>query len=118
MPRSQPTRAVFLNVPFDPQYRLLFEAMLFAVYDCGFKPRCALETTDAGQVRVQKISAIIRDCAFGIHDISRTQLDEGSGLPRFNMPFELGLFLSRQGSRINFSCLASKTKGFSPYPAQ
>ena len=93
MPRSKPTEAVFLNVPFDRLYRPLFEAMLFAVYDCGFKPRCALETTDAGQVRVQKISAIIRDCSFGIHDISRTELDETSGLPRFNMPFELGLFL-------------------------
>lgn len=93
MPRSRPTEAVFLNVPFDPEYRPLFEAMLFAVYDCGFKPRCALETNDAGQVRVQKITAIIRECVFGIHDISRTETDRKSGLPRFNMPFELGLFL-------------------------
>ena len=27
------------------------------------------------------------------HDISRTELDENSGLPRFNMPLELGIFL-------------------------
>ena len=28
-----------------------------------------------------------------MHDISRTEIDRGSRLPRFNMPFELGLFL-------------------------
>ena len=33
------------------------------------------------------------DCRYGIHDISRTELDETSGLPRFNMPLELGIFL-------------------------
>ncbi len=93
MSRLRPTDAVFLNVPFDTAYRPLFEAMVFAVLDCGFQPRCALETTDAGQVRVQKIAAIIRECALGIHDISRTGLDKESRLPRFNVPFELGLFL-------------------------
>ncbi len=29
----------------------------------------------------------------GIHDISRTELDENSGFPRFNMPLEFGVFL-------------------------
>lgn len=36
---------------------------------------------------------IIRDSQFGIHDISRVEIDEVNGLPRFNMPLELGLFL-------------------------
>src|SRR5258706_8576463 len=93
MPRHRPTDAIFLNVPFDPAYRPLFEAMVFAVFDCGFQPRCALEATDAGQIRVQKISGIIRECALGVHDISRTELDKQTRLPRFNMPFELGLYL-------------------------
>lgn len=93
MPPPQSTEPVFLNVPFDPAYRAMFEAMVFAVAHCGFQPRCALEAADAGQVRVQKIAAIIRECRLGIHDISRTELDEISKLPRFNMPFELGLFL-------------------------
>ena len=93
MPRSKPTESVFLNVPFDRAYRPLFEAMVFAVHDCGFRPRCALEASDGGHVRVQKIAAIIRECRLGIHDISRTELDRKSRLPRFNMPFELGVFL-------------------------
>ena len=84
---------VFINCPFDSTYKPLFDAMVFAVYDCGFITRCALEEEDASQVRIDQIYSIIADCRYGIHDISRTELDEDSGLPRFNMPLELGIFL-------------------------
>ena len=87
------TDNVFINCPFDLAYKPLFDAMVFAVHDCGFMARCALETEDASQVRIDKIYNIIADCRYGIHDISRTELDEISGLPRFNMPLELGIFL-------------------------
>jgi hypothetical protein len=80
-------RDVFINCPFDQQYRPLFRALLFAVYDCGFVARSALEVEDSGEVRVQKILRIIGESPYGIHDISRIET------PRFNMPFELGLFL-------------------------
>ena len=84
---------VFINCPFDSDYKPLFDAMIFAVHDCGFIARCALEEGDASQVRIDKIYNIIEDCRYGIHDISRTELDEVSHLPRFNMPLELGIFL-------------------------
>ena len=84
---------VFLNCPFDSDYKQLFDAMVFAVHDCGFIARCALEEEDASQVRIDKIYDIIGDCRYGIHDISKTELDEASGFPRFNMPLELGVFL-------------------------
>ncbi len=84
---------VFINCPFDSTYKPLFDAMVFAVHDCGFIPRCALEEEDASQVRIDKIYSIIANCRYGIHDISRTELDEVSGFPRFNMPLELGIFL-------------------------
>lgn len=84
---------VFLNVPFDRRYRKLLDALVFAVHDCGFFARCALETEDGSQVRVEKLFAIIGDCRYGIHDLSRTTLDSASRLPRFNMPLELGIFL-------------------------
>ena len=86
-------RHVFINCPFDRAYRPILRALLFAVHDCGFRARSALELEDSGEVRVQKIIRIIGECAFGIHDISRVQLDHSSNLPRFNMPLELGLFL-------------------------
>lgn len=86
-------RNVFINCPFDSAYRPLFEAVTFAVYDCGFYPRCALEVDDSSQVRIEKITAIIRQCRLAVHDVSRTQVDKRTRLPRFNMPLELGLFL-------------------------
>ena len=84
---------VFINCPFDLDYKPLFDAIVFTVYDCRFVARCALEEGDASEVRIDKIYNIIEGCLYGIHDISRTELDENSGLPRFNMPLELGIFL-------------------------
>lgn len=49
---------------------------------------------DAAQTRIEKLYNIIEQCRFGIHDLSRTELDPVHNLPRFNMPFELGLFLA------------------------
>jgi hypothetical protein len=86
---------VFINCPFDDGYKPLFEATVFTIFDCGFRPRCALEADDGAKVRVEKIKDIIKECPLGIHDISRVQLSS-SGFPRFNMPFELGLFLGAQ----------------------
>ena len=84
---------VFINCPFDPQYKGLFDALVFAVTDCGFIARCALEDGNSGVVRVQKILRLIRNCRIGIHDISRVEASASSKLPRFNMPLELGMFL-------------------------
>jgi hypothetical protein len=86
-------RSVFINCPFDAAYAPIFEAIVFAVMDCEFEPRCALEVADSSEVRIVKIERIIADCRLGIHDISRTEADTVTGLPRFNMPLELGLFL-------------------------
>lgn len=96
-------RNVFINCPFDAEYLPLFQALVFTVTDCGFIPRCALEAEDSGDVRIQKITDIIEECCYGIHDISRTESTpfarpDGSldYLPRFNMPLELGLFMGAQ----------------------
>lgn len=85
-------RDVFINCPFDGEYRNLFLAIVFAVQDSGFRVRTALEAIDTGEGRLDKIAKIISECQYGVHDISRTNLDIDS-LPRFNMPLELGLFL-------------------------
>jgi hypothetical protein len=90
------SQSIFINCPFDGQYKQLFEAAVFTVYYCGYWPRCALEVYDSGQVRIEKIFKLIEGCHFGIHDISRTELDTDSQLPRFNMPLELGMFLGAQ----------------------
>jgi len=84
---------VFINCPFDAAYKDIFQAIVFAVFHCNFRARCALEEEDSGEVRIEKISRIISECKYGIHDISRTELCEKAKLPRFNMPLELGIFL-------------------------
>jgi hypothetical protein len=84
---------VFINCPFDREYEPLLQALVFAVQVCGFVPRSALELDDGSEVRIGKIVRIIAGSRYGIHDLSRTGLDSGSSLPRFNMPLELGLFL-------------------------
>lgn len=84
---------VFINCPFDDEYSQMFDAMLFAIYFCGFIPRCTKEENNGGHARIEIINQIIGECRIGIHDISRTELDSTHNLPRFNMPFELGLFL-------------------------
>jgi hypothetical protein len=85
--------SVFINCPFDAGYQPLFRAVVFAVHDCGFRPRAALERDDGSEVRIEKLRRIIRESAFAVHDLSRTELDAETGLPRFNMPLELGIFL-------------------------
>lgn len=100
------TDNVFINCPFDSDYKPLFDAIVFTIHDCGFIARCALEEEDASQVRIDKIYNIVADCRYGIHDISRTELDESSGLPRFNMPLELGMFLGAK----EFGIEEQKTK--------
>ena len=71
-------------------------ALVYTIHECGFWARCALEAEDSGEERIRKIKRIIRECRYGIHDISRVELDAVNHLPRFNMPLELGLFLGAQ----------------------
>ena len=59
---------VFINVPFDRRYKKLFDALVFAVHDCGFIARCAKEEGDSSQIRVEKLYKIIEQCQLGIHD--------------------------------------------------
>jgi len=85
---------IFINCPFDKKYSVMFRACVFTVLDAGFIPRCSLEIENGTQSRLGAIYELISDCRYGIHDLSRVQLDSGVRLPRFNMPFELGLFYS------------------------
>ena len=89
--------SVFVNCPFDKKYKAtLFPAIIFTIQDCGFIVRSALEVDDAITNRLDNIFSIIQSSKYGIHDISRTNTDPVTHLPRFNMPLELGIFLAAQ----------------------
>jgi hypothetical protein len=89
-------RDVFVNCPFDGEYKPLFDASVFTILRSGFVARCALEADNAAENRFGKICRIIDECRYGVHDISRTEAGGEPPLPRFNMPLELGLFLGAQ----------------------
>lgn len=90
-PTSRFESNVFINCRFDPRYKRIFDAIVFTIHDAGFVARCGLEVIDSGQTRLTKLVQIIADCKYGIHDISRIEVGRAK-LPRFNMPFECGLF--------------------------
>lgn len=110
------SEGVFINVPFDRRYKKLLDALVFAVHDCGFVARGAREAEDGSQVRVEKLYEIIRECDYGIHDLSRITLDSVNRLPRFNMPLELGIFLGakRFGGKAHArkSCLILEREAY------
>lgn len=97
---SRDPRNVFVNLPFDEPYKPLFEAVIFAITASGYRIRCALEEDDSGDIRIDKLDRLIRESPLSVHDLSRTELG-ANDLPRFNMPFELGLAIGarRFGSR-------------------
>ena len=114
--KSSNSDHVFINCPFDENYANMFRACVFTVLDAGFIPRCALEVNDATQFRLSAILSLIDCCRYGIHDLSRVQLSSTSRLPRFNMPFELGLFYGAKhfgsSDHKRKKCLVLETKKY------
>lgn len=82
---------VFVNCPFDDEYRSLLRPLLFTVVYLGYTPRIASERLDSGETRVDKICELIRESRYSIHDLSRLQASEPEEFYRLNMPFELGI---------------------------
>ncbi len=89
-------RRVFINCPFDNDYLPLLQAIAFAVIDCGFSPRLAIQEVN-GRLRLEKMIDLMRNSRLSIHDISRLPAAAGE-LPRFNMPFECGVFVGLKES--------------------
>lgn len=85
-----------MNCPFDDRFKPILRAIVFTVIASGYHPRSALDATDGAEVRLGKIAAMIGECDWGIHDLSRVEVEAG-GVPRFNMPMELGIHL---GARL------------------
>jgi plasmid stabilization system protein ParE len=90
------SKAVFINCPFDDGFKPIFRAIVFTILSSGYFPRCALDATDGAEIRISKIAEMIGECDWGIHDLSRIEVD-AAGVPRFNMPMELGIHL---GARL------------------
>jgi hypothetical protein len=92
MPRQRVEQdAVFLNIPYDPQFERLYLAYIVGLTVLGFVPRATLGIP-SGARRLERIFGLIQRCRYSVHDLSRVQLDrKAPRTPRFNMPFELGI---------------------------
>lgn len=82
---------VFINCPFDDEYRDLLRPLVFTVIYLGFTPRIASERLNSGETRFEKLCELIEASKYAIHDLSRMQTTRVGELFRLNMPFELGL---------------------------
>jgi len=83
---------VFINCPFDDTYiNDILKPILYVIVKNGFYPRLSLEVSDSGQVRLQKITEIIKSCKYSIHDLSIVKSKKTNEFARMNMPFELGI---------------------------
>jgi hypothetical protein len=81
---------VFVNCPFDTEYKLLFRPLIFTIIYFGLEPKLS-QTLSSSSIRINQIKDHIRNSKFGIHDLSRSKALKKGELPRFNMPYELGL---------------------------
>lgn len=84
------SRRVFINCPFDDEFKPIFDAIVFSIHDLGFEARHAL-IKDGEEFRLPRIAAEIAGCKYSIHDLSRVEVSGKQKLPRFNMPFEAGI---------------------------
>jgi hypothetical protein len=71
--RRQPAyeKSVFINCPFDSEYRELMLAIVFTVVAHGFVPRSARETDGTAEPRFSRILKMISESKYSIHDLSR-----------------------------------------------
>lgn len=82
---------VFVNCPFDDDYRQLLLSVIFTVKYLGYNPRLSIERSDSSETRIDKIVGLINESKFGIHDLSRIVSIGENEHYRMNMPFELGI---------------------------
>ena len=81
---------VFVNCPFDRDYTPLLRGLTFTLLYLKLEPKLS-QTISSSTIRINQIKLHIRSSKYGIHDISRSKPMKKNELPRFNMPYELGL---------------------------
>jgi hypothetical protein len=91
VPRLSGIESVFLNIPYDDAFENLYLAYIVGLTQLGLRINATLAIPNQG--RLATIIDLIEQSNISIHDLSRIELS--SGIPRFNMPVELGLALYR-----------------------
>jgi hypothetical protein len=93
-PQPPDAKAVFLNIPYDEEFSSLYVSYVVGLYSLNLVPHIASEIP-GGVRRLERILALIQNCRYSIHDLSRVELGVKQGsTPRFNMPLELGMTIT------------------------
>lgn len=86
--------SVFLNIPYDEEFRSLYLAYVVGLYQLGLVPYLA-SGIPGGERRLDRVLTFIKGCRYSIHDLSRVELSViPPATPRFNMPLELGMTIT------------------------
>lgn len=94
MPPLPDLNSVFLNIPYDEEFRNLYIAYVVGLYQLGLVPHVASEIP-GGDRRLDRIFDLIKSCRYSIHDLSRVEVSvTAAATPRFNMPLELGMTIT------------------------
>jgi hypothetical protein len=91
VPRPRRIESVFLNIPYDNAFEALYLAYIVGLTQLGLRVNAAVAVPNQG--RLKTIIELIEQSDLSIHDLSRIEVSRG--VPRFNMPIELGLALYR-----------------------
>jgi len=94
---AEPEFSVFVNCPFDDDYRGSLDAIVFTCVHAGFFPWMAASTGSVAVPRMQRILEGLLSCRYSIHDLTRYQGEGPDNLSRFNMPLELGMAMALRG---------------------
>jgi hypothetical protein len=84
---------VFLNYPFDDEYRDLALGLHFAVVAANLIPVCAKDLSAPDRVRVDMLIKAITNSQYSVHDLSRGKGEGAGNYSRLNMPIEYGMAL-------------------------
>jgi len=91
VPRRKRIGSVFLNIPYDSGFEDLYLAYIVGLTQLGLRVNATVAVPNQGCL--ETIIKLIEESSISIHDLSRIQISKG--IPRFNMPVELGLALYR-----------------------
>jgi hypothetical protein len=71
-------------------------ALIAGVVGVGLNPKCVVQLP-ANATRLDRLRQLIASCRYSIHDLSAVEITARPfRVPRFNMPFELGLAVGIQ----------------------
>lgn len=65
---------VFLNIPYDKKFRRQYLAYIVGLTHLGLVPKVTLGIP-GGERRLDRIYALIKQCRYSFHDLSRVEID-------------------------------------------